>query len=311
MASIADSIAASTSTGVSTMKASSPRTACNFPAASPSKALASAIAWRSLRTSASASGFMWTYNVNEPSYPLPPARKLIPRPEDRQAGEAAALVELQHHREMAQQLTRQLPDKVAVRRHLAALVLPHLHRHHAGVEANLNPTLHQPHQPVRHDRPIRLPEPAGPAAMGIEHLHLQLRAVEINRVVHHRRRPSMGKGVLGGWHGPAANPLLSLARQQHPGFPRPTNQAADLARQPPLSGPPPSAAMVALQRQKLPRQPELLRYLRQPLCLRPRTLQRRIARDKVHAADEPTQLPVQVGGCGPAIHFATCAFMYS
>ena len=41
--------------------------------------LASAIAWLSLRTSASASGFMWTYNVNEPSWPLPPALKLILR----------------------------------------------------------------------------------------------------------------------------------------------------------------------------------------------------------------------------------------
>src|ERR1039458_6109651 len=124
MASIADSIAASTSTGVSTMKASSPRTACNFPAASPSKALASAIAWRSLRTSASASGFMWTYNVNEPSWPLPPARKLILRLEDRQPGEAAGPIELQQPPETAQQLARQLPDKVAVRWHLAALVLP-------------------------------------------------------------------------------------------------------------------------------------------------------------------------------------------
>ena len=54
-----------------------------------------------------------------------------------------------------------------VGRHLAALVLPHRHRHHAGVEVSLNSVLDRLHQPVRHDRPIRRPEPAGPAAMGI------------------------------------------------------------------------------------------------------------------------------------------------
>src|ERR1017187_9264248 len=124
MASTTDSMAASASCGVSGMIASSRRTARNFSAAPPSRALASAIAWRSLRTSASASGFMWTYNVNEPSWPLPPARKLVLRLEDRQPGEAAALIELQHHREVPQQFARQLPDKVAVRWHLAALVLP-------------------------------------------------------------------------------------------------------------------------------------------------------------------------------------------
>ena len=51
--------------------------------------------------------------------------------------------------------------------------------------------------------------------------------------------------------------------------PRSTNQAADLASGLPLTGLPPAAAMTALQRQKLPRQPELLINVRKPFRRRP------------------------------------------
>src|ERR1017187_4607528 len=70
---------------------------------------------------------------------------------------------------MLQQLARQFPDKMAVRRHLAVLVLAQLHSDQVRVEANFNPAFLQSQQPIRRYRPIVLPEPARLAPMRVQH----------------------------------------------------------------------------------------------------------------------------------------------
>src|ERR1035437_7006255 len=75
---------------------------------------------------------------------VPPAQKFILRLENHQPGETATFVKLQHDREIPQQLARQFPDKMAVRRHLSTFVLAQLHRDQVRVEANFNSAFLQP-----------------------------------------------------------------------------------------------------------------------------------------------------------------------
>src|ERR1017187_7345910 len=85
--------------------------------------------------------------------------------ENRQAGELSAFVEFQHHRKFLQKLARQFPDKMAVRGHLAALVLAQFHADEMRIEADFNSTFAQSHQPVRRNRPIVFAKPAVIAAV--------------------------------------------------------------------------------------------------------------------------------------------------
>ena len=87
------------------------------------------------------------------------------RLENQQPGEAAMLVELQHDWEFLQQLARQFPDEMAVRRHLAFSVLPQFHCDQMSIKANFNAAFLQPHQPIRRDGPIALAKPARVGAM--------------------------------------------------------------------------------------------------------------------------------------------------
>ena len=50
----------------------------------------------------------------------------------------------------------------------------------------------------------------------VQHFDVDLRAMEVNRVVDHGRRFSCGEGALGIRHGPAANRFLSVVREQQP-----------------------------------------------------------------------------------------------
>jgi hypothetical protein len=99
-----------------------------------------------------------------------------------------------------------------------------------------------------------------------------------------------------------------VPRQQPPRLLRAANQPTDPARGLSIPQPPPPAAMPALQREKLPRQPKLLVKLRVTPPLLRVPLQRRVPRHEIHAAESPAQLPSELSDRRRLLHaFSMCA----
>src|SRR5438552_15422760 len=105
---------------------------------------------------------------------------------------------------------------MAVGRHLPEFVLAQFDIDEARVEADFNSAFLQSHQPIGGDGPIVLAKPAPGGAMRVQHLNVELRAMEINGVVHYRASLAVREGAFGIRQRPTPNDLLPVRWQPQP-----------------------------------------------------------------------------------------------